>query len=70
MWKWTPRLVATSNEGLIKIEVPHRYSKVNQKTISNNQSIIFMEANNKPPQLSLLDTKIIKRDIPKNGICL
>jgi len=38
MWKWTLILVATSNEGLIKIEVPHRDSKVNQKTISNNQS--------------------------------
>lgn len=34
----TPRMVATSNEGLIKIEVPHIDSKVNQKTISNNQS--------------------------------
>jgi hypothetical protein len=29
-----------------------------------------MEANNRPPGLSLLDTKIIKWDIPKNGICL
>jgi len=29
-----------------------------------------MEANNRPPSLSLLDTKIIKWDIPKNGICL
>lgn len=29
-----------------------------------------MEASNRPPGLSLLDTKIIKWDIPKNGICL
>jgi hypothetical protein len=34
----TPRMVATSNEGLIKIKIPHIDSKVNQKTISNNQS--------------------------------
>jgi hypothetical protein len=32
--------------------------------------IILMEASNKPLGLSLLDTKIIKWDIPKNEICL